>query len=266
MASSRQPFQWNKTKITARIRALRKAGKDLSYNHIAAKGQGLLSAANYHFGSWREAVEAAGIDYDGDVRRIPKWTRERIVATIRAAQKAGQDLCWSSVSKHPKYSGMAYGAIRNSKFGSWDAALAAAQVEPAGVRRYESWNEEKVIARIKQRAQAGLEMNSKSMQEQDCKLFNAALKRFQKWQEALKAAGIEPEAVYKRRHWDKAQIRDEVRALWKSGADLAAPGMRRERPALYSAAIKYFGSWTAARMACGIRKNFRKRKPRRRSR
>ena len=260
MAISASVSRWSKQKIVARIRTLSQQDEDLSYNRIASGRQGLLSAANYHFGSWRKAVSEAGIDYDREVRRIPKWTRERITDTIRSAHEAGQDLSWSSVSKHPEYSGMAYAAIRHSRFGSWDAALEAANVEPSRVRRYESWDDKKVIARIRERSAAGLELNSKSMQAEDCRLFNAALKRFNSWHGALEAAGVDPRRVYKRRRWSKARIREEVRALWKAGTDLAAPNMRREHSALYSAACKYFGSWTAARTACGIRKNFRKRR------
>jgi len=251
---------WTKDKILAHIRSLRKKGEDLSYNRVANEKQGLLSAANYHFGSWKKAVEGAGINYDKEVRRIPKWTKERIVETIKSAYKTGVDLSWTNVSKHRDFSGMAYAAIRDTRFGSWDDALSAAGIAPSKVRRYESWNHEKIIDRIRERYRKGKELNSKTMQMEDCKLFNAALKRHNGWDEALKAAGIDPDEVYKRHRWSKPLIKKEIKALHKKGADLAAPAMRKEHSALYSAACKYFGSWTAARKACGIRRNFRKRR------
>ena len=250
--------RWTKQRIIVHIQGLHGRGEDLSYSYIASEKQGLLSAAHYHFGSWRKAVEAAGINYDKSVRRIPRWTKERIIETIRAARKDGVDLSWTSISKHSGYSGMAYAAIRNSRFNSWDDALRAARIDPSEVRRYESWSEEKVIRQIRERAAAGLELNSKTMQQEDCKLFNAALKRYEGWDRALAAAGINPEAVYKRHRWSKELIRKQIKEIHARGDDLAAPAMRANHSALYSAACKYFGSWTAARRACGIRRSFRR--------
>lgn len=259
MAGKSATSQWTKQKIVEHIRKLRGKREDLSYNHMANNRSGLLSAANYHFGSWQKAVQAAGIDYDREVRRIPKWTRERIIETLGGLHEKGVDLSWTNVCRHSEYSGMAYAAIRKSRFGSWDDALRASGIEPSDVRRYESWDKAKVIRRIKERAKAGQGLNSKTMQEEDCKLFNAALKRFSGWEEALRAARINPERVYRRRRWSQDIIKKEIRQLWRKKTNLAAPYMRERHSALYSAACKYFGSWTAARSACGVRKNFRKK-------
>ena len=194
------------------------------------------------------------------MRRIPKWTKAKIIETIQAAKNSGVDLSWTCVSKHGDYSGMAYAAIRSTRFGGWDQAMTAAGIDPATVRRYEAWNEDKIIRNIKQRNKAGLDLNSKAMQSEDCKLFNAALKRYGGWDKALVAAGIDPDDVYKRHRWSKELIRKQIKQLSQEGQDLAAPAMRQDHSALYSAACKYFGSWTGARRACGIRRNFRKRK------
>jgi hypothetical protein len=250
---------WTKEKILEHVRNLRKNNEDLSYNRVATEMQGLLSAANYHFGSWKNAVEAAGINYDKEVRRIPKWTKERIVSTIQNAHKGGVDLSWTNVSKHRDFAGMAYAAIRDTRFGSWDDALSAAGLDPAKVRRYEAWDTEKIIRRIKERYRKSQGLNSKTMQIEDCKLFNAALKRYGGWDTALEAAGVDPDEVYKRHRWNKVVIKKQIKDLYAKNADLAAPAMRKDHSALYSAACKYFGSWTVARKACGLRRNFRKR-------
>ena len=260
MPASRESSGWTKSRITERIQALSTEGEDLSYNHMARAQQGLLAAANYHFGSWGKAVDAAGIDYAGEVRRIPKWTRERIIEALRAANDAGEDLSWTSVTRNRSYSALAYAAIRDKQFGSWDAALAAAGIAPEGVRRYEAWNEERVVREVKSRRRRGEPLNSKAMQDGASKLFNAALNYFGGWDKALQAAGIDPDAVYKRRRWTPELIKREIRSLNKAGEDLAAPSMRRNHSPLYSAACKHFGTWTAARTACGIRRSFQRKK------
>jgi enamine deaminase RidA (YjgF/YER057c/UK114 family) len=259
MSTAQSTSGWSKEKIINQIKALDENGADLSYNNMSRERQGLLAAANYHFGSWGEAVTAAGINYDRDVRRIPKWTPDRIIESIQEAAEAGADLSWTSVTNDERYSALAYAAIRENQFGSWDAALEAAGEDPADVRRYESWSEEKIIRRIQQRRKKDQPLNSKAMQEQDSKLFNAALNYFGGWDKALEAAGIDPSKVYKRRRWNKDVIKKEIKALDEQGEDLAAPNMRRNHSPLYSAACKYFGTWTAAREACGIQRNFHKR-------
>ena len=259
MTARRAGSGWNKQKIVERIKALHRRNEDLSYNRMATKRQDLLAAANYHFGSWGRAVDAAGLNYARDVCRIPKWSIESIRIAIHEAHKSGEDLSWTSVTKGKKYSALAYAAIRENRFGSWDEALKAAGLDPAEVRRYEAWDEAKIIGRIKRRSKGGLPLNSKAMQDGESKLFNAALNYFGGWDKALEAAGIAAKTVYKRRRWNAELIKEQIKALHKAGEDLAAPNMRRHHSPLYSAACKYFGAWTAAREACGIRKDYLKR-------
>ena len=66
--------RWDKERILQTLRTLHRQGADLSYNRLARKMQSLLSAAAYHFGSYRKAVERAGIDY-AEVIRKPRWTK-----------------------------------------------------------------------------------------------------------------------------------------------------------------------------------------------
>ncbi len=260
MGEERKEKGWNRGKIVSRIKELAAEGQDLSYNCMAREQQGLLAAANYHFGGWGEAVDAAGLDYARDVRKIPKWTEERIIRQIQEAWAAGEDLSWTSVTTDRRFSALAYAAIRDNQFGSWDDALRAAGIDPSEVRRYESWNEEKIVRQIRERQEAGKPLNSKAMQDNQSKLFNAALNYFGGWDKALEAADIDPESVYKRRRWSSELIMEEISGLHQQGVDLAAPNMRQNHSSLYSAACKYFGTWTAARKACGINKNYHKRK------
>lgn len=258
MASNSMTGHWDKDKILTMIEYLKGGRKDLSYNSVARENQDLISAANYHFGSWREAVVAAGIDYENEVRKKPKWSTDKVIRTIQEAHEAGVDLSWSSIVNNGDYSGMAYAAIRPRCFGSWDNALHASGIDPKSVRRYQSWDSEKVIEQITERKEKNLALNSKQMQIEDSKLFNAALKRFGSWDKALEAAGIDAVKVYKRRRWNKKLIKAEIQFLSAMGYDLAAPAMRKNFCGLYSAGCKYFGSWTAARRAAGIRRSYRR--------
>jgi hypothetical protein len=59
---------WDKAEILSALKKLHKQGVDLSYNQMTRKMQPLISASAYHFGSYRRAVEQAGIDYSQGVR------------------------------------------------------------------------------------------------------------------------------------------------------------------------------------------------------
>jgi hypothetical protein len=268
MPSGQTRPRWSREGIVDRIKSLHRKGTDLSYNSVARREQGLLAAANYHFGGWATAVGAAGLDYARDIRKVPRWTRDRIVARIQTAHEAGADLSWTSVTRDKRYSALAYAAIRDGYFGAWDDALQAAGIDPAQVRRYESWTPEKIIRRVKARAKKGLPLNSKAMQDGDSRLFNAALHYFGAWSAALEAAGCDPRAVCRRRRWSTELVIRELKGLRRQGEDLSGSAMRKNHSRLYSAACKYFGSWTSACEASGIsaRRRTAKSRPRKKRR
>jgi len=62
--SSRNNKKWNREKIKREIKRLNMAGSTLRPSVLRGNGKTkLISAAEYHFGSWRKAVESCGIDY-----------------------------------------------------------------------------------------------------------------------------------------------------------------------------------------------------------
>jgi len=101
----------------------------------------LTSAAIRYFGSWRAAVEAAGIDYSQvaalgrqkRAQKITKWTQERILEEIRRLYEAGEDL--SSAVVRRKYLPLYATARRKEHFGSWAKAVTAAGVDYSRVKR-----------------------------------------------------------------------------------------------------------------------------------
>ena len=70
---------------------------------------------------------------------------------------------------------------------------------------------------------------------------------------ALRAAKLDPDKVRERRSWTKADVVRGLKSAKKSGRHLSDSSVRREEPALYGAAVRMFGSFTAARTAAGIK-------------
>src|ERR1051325_5129332 len=158
---------WDKPTILQTLRNLQRAGKDLSYNRLAKKMQSLLSAAAYHFGSYRKAVERAGIDYS-EVIRKPRWTKPLIIKVIKQAKRKDEDLNWSSVSRRRDDLGRAaFASLQDRLFGSWDRALHAAGLDADQISRYRKWDRNTIVAELKERFSEEEALNSGALQRQD---------------------------------------------------------------------------------------------------
>lgn len=69
---------------------------------------------------------------------------------------------------------------------------------------------------------------------------------FGSWDRALHAAGLHADDIARYRTWDRATVVAELRELAADGAPLASGMVRREDPGLHAAAVRHFGSWSAA--------------------
>src|SRR5215212_752700 len=197
---------WDKPEILRALKKLHKAGQDLSYNALARKRQPLVSAAAYHFGSYRKAVERAGIDYATVVRR-PRWTKAAIIALIKDARRGGDDLHWSAVTKRRDELGKAaFASLQPRLFGSWDRALHGAGLDADEINRYRKWNKETIVWELRARSRAHEALNSGAIQRDDPGLHAAAVRHFSSYDAALRAAKLDPEKVRERRSWEKPDV------------------------------------------------------------
>jgi len=133
--------RWSPDLIASEISRLHSAGIDITQGRMEAIDSRLTSAAIRYFGSWRAAVQAAGIDYEqvaaiGKARRaekVTKWTQERILAEIRRLHQEGEDLSPAVIRR--KYLSLYATARRKEHFGSWAEAVTAAGVDYASVKQ-----------------------------------------------------------------------------------------------------------------------------------
>jgi hypothetical protein len=243
---------WDKARVLQSLRRLHKAGEDLSYNRLARKVQSLVSAAAYHFGSYRAAVEKAGIDYAQIIRR-PRWSKARIVQLIRRAGRSGQDLNWSAVTRRRDELGKAaFASLQSRLFGGWEGALRAAGLDPGRISRYRRWDRPAIIAELKRRFRARKPMNSGAIQVQSPGVHAAAIRHFGSYDQAIKAAGVDPSKVRQRRSWTRNDVIAELRAFKGRRGEVSDALLRRHAPALYGAALRQFGSLAAARKAAKV--------------
>jgi hypothetical protein len=256
---------WDKPRIKSQLKRLHRAGANLSYNALARKSQSLVSAAAYHFGSYRKAVEKAGIDYDTVLRR-PRWTKQGIITLIKNAKRRGTDLHWSAVTRRRDELGKAaFASLQPRLFGSWDRALHAAGLDADDVSQYRRWDRNTILFEMKQRALDKEPLNSGAMQSEDPGLHAAAVRHFGGYDSALRAAGVDPSSIRQRRTWTKPEVIAALKKLQRSRAGLSDSVIRSGHPALYGAALRLFGKFTRARAAAGAKPKASKARVRKRA-
>ena len=191
-------MRWTRRRIIEEIRELHGRGEELNYAAAEENHLVLVRAAAWHFGTWRRAVERAGLDYE-IASKYRRWTRERVLARIRELHTQGHDLSWRVISSEVDPP-LAAAAVRsNLGFGSWHDAVTAAGLKYDLIARYRHWTPARVVDEIRELAEQGAPLSSKLVQQNHPPLYNAAKRRFGQWDAALEAAGVDPQDVRQRR-------------------------------------------------------------------
>lgn len=118
---------WTNDRITERIRELYAQGADLSWRHVSLTLDPSLAAAatkKSHFGSWRAALEASGLDYD-TIRRYHDWNDDEVLRHVRDLYAKGESLNAKTMEKE----NITLITAARRRFPSWDRALAAAGLD-----------------------------------------------------------------------------------------------------------------------------------------
>jgi hypothetical protein len=120
--------KWTKAKVLKNIRQARRQRLILNSGEARNSMGRLYRAAVRHFGSWKNALEEAGIRYDTVARRGPfeSWSVERVVREILDLKTKGVERNYSYLQAHHA---KLYAAARNC-FGSWAEALRIAGAQP----------------------------------------------------------------------------------------------------------------------------------------
>jgi len=271
--------QWTRKTIIQEIVQREAKGLSLSASRRDGVDASLYQAAKRVYGSWQEALLAAGIAPE---RAMPseKWPPQKILNTIRHLAKRKRPVNIAKVSK--RYSGLVPAARR--VFGSWPKALAAAGVDPAKFCCPAPWSRERVIEAILTRALRNEPLGSRTTEPRV--LVDAAQKIFGTWGAAKKAAGVgscftdtgsasdvtgqhnariadapndgdQPGEAQRLLHrpgerWTTELVQASIRARLERGQRLNAAAVHDEDKALYRAATRRFGNWTNALIATGL--------------
>ncbi len=132
---------WTRERIVEQIREYHLAGKDLSWRHVSTELDPPLAAAatrSNRFGSWQQALEAAGLDYE-EIRRHRAWDDDQVVEQLRKLHEEGASLRVSDVAEQAP----ALVAAARRRFEGWYEAVVAAGIDELEARLGNSeWDEE----------------------------------------------------------------------------------------------------------------------------
>jgi hypothetical protein len=145
----------------------------------------MYQAASRIFGSWTNAVRAAGVTGS---RALPpdRWTPGKILSVIRALSRRPRRLRRSLRQEHR---GDLVAAARRC-FGTWAKAVIAAGVNPEQFYRTSAWTKERVLESILLRALNNEPLGHGTVRPRS--LVEAGARIFGNWRAALAAAGVEP--------------------------------------------------------------------------
>ena len=121
--------EYKPDRVLQRIRTLCCDGYDMSAQHNIRRDRRLYEAARQHFGSWRKALVAAGVNLEHVClpRKPRKLDKQKIIQQLRERHEAGQSLRRNQVCLENR--ALATAAI--NAFHSWRRALAAAGLVPS---------------------------------------------------------------------------------------------------------------------------------------
>lgn len=185
---------WTREKLIEAIRSLHEQDVDLSPTAIQKTHSALFSSARSrsHFGTWRAAIEAAGLPYE-DIKRVKqRWSREEILRQIREHDKQGEDLL------HPgfkiKHRSLYLAACAHRYFGSWRRAIEAAGLDHETMRESRVWTKTRILRTIQDMARQGKPLGWAYIEEHCPGIYRAARRKenFGSWTNALIEAGVQP--------------------------------------------------------------------------
>lgn len=250
--------KWSPEKIIQEIQRLQAEGHSLSTRNMTELGYSGMVTTSYkpeYFGSWRNAIVAAGFDPKEVCKRRRKWTHERIVEQIRELHKKGEDLSHSAAKKNHQY--LVVVAIDERFFGNWRSAIEAAGLKYEDVSKHEYWSKKRIIKRIRELYEKGESLSHEDAKKTHGALVSAASspRYFGSWGEAIRAAGLDYDSIRKINRWTQEKIVQTIRSLHQQGNDVNNSNMRRlGYRGMMEAANRpeNFGSWAQAVEAAGL--------------
>ena len=232
--------QWSCSELIAELqRIAADCGRPPTTGDMNDHGNASPDTYREYFGSWSEALQAAGFESRANGVRIPKQK------LCTALEELANDLDQPPKSTDMNSIGPYAGSTYLNRFGSWEKACEAAGVkapEESGV------SEEELISALQSLGDT-LDKTplAKDMDEHGNFSAISYWKEFGSWKEALDAAGFEARSIESVNKLNREDLIDELKSL-ASDVDRTPTTTDMQKHGAYSPGtyINRFGSWEKA--------------------
>jgi hypothetical protein len=237
--------RWTANRVLCEIRNLDRQGIPLNNRSVKNIDQGLAQAARKLWGSWDDALRAAGYEPE-KIRLIRKpWTKPAVLEAIRGHIVSGGRILKNALRPRS----LAHASWR--LFGSFDEAVKAAGFGELLVPK-SGWSSAAVTSAILARQKAGKPLNTAAVIRDDSPLYDAARNHHGGWSNALKSAGIDPDAVRAiRKPWTPESVIAELQRMARDDRPPVPLSSIRPVP-LVTACRRFFGSFAQAASAAKV--------------
>jgi len=188
--------KWDEEKIIKNIHRLVDLEEDLTWSNVKQVDSALVGAAVSYFGSWRAAIEEAGLDYkeirkisqDSRRQKVRKWSEQKILEDIKKISRDEDDLSYAFMKE--KHSSLVAAAI--NYFGSWKNAIESLGLDYAKVirtgrkkriEREKAWRRSLLLERLD-----GMKcLEEKKINEKAPEFYDMLIDYFQSWRRVVSA-------------------------------------------------------------------------------
>lgn len=232
--------RWDDERVILEIEELHARGESLAYTKVPAA---LRYQGWKRFGSWSEAVAAAGVDYEQE-RLTPRWTDAALIAELRRLRRDHPSMGRGELGRH------VIGHRVAAHFGSLDRALEAARISNWPQRTRGPSTKDAVLAALRERHKRGLSVRRGDLFVEEPRLAHAIKRFFSSFTDALVAARLAGPSARHRR-WTVEQVLRLLRERRARGESMTSGSVERSDVRLFKAAKRRFGNWTKVLAALG---------------
>ena len=174
--------EWTATRVVLMIQERHRSGESLASSKIPAS---LRTAARVYWGSWRQAVEAAGFDY-ASVRLVrERYSRSELIAELTKLARSAPAMTVTALHRTGLYQRCL------DEFSTLAEAIREAGIQNWPRRsRLPLLSREQVVERLQQLRQAGQDLRRSSVRRLDPHLARSIDRNFDSWAEAFVLAGL----------------------------------------------------------------------------
>ncbi len=202
--------EWNKDRVLDAIRKRHAQNLPMGPGSVSKHDKALVSAGQRQFGSWKAAVEAAGIPFEWFERTATR-SEDDFRELIETWIKIHGPLEWKKLNQTDRKLRHAV----ESRFQTVEQAARNFGLPYKGV--YQRWSKQRVLDELNARHKNGLSMKVRDIHRSDTKLYKAAYRHFGTVGNALEAAGVGA---------------DNLRSSRSNSEVLARPAGRKDSAAL----------------------------------